>query len=173
MERKIPETITEEELIQILKATTNTNHKLAYMLGFYQAMRVSETVHLQLDHIDKGAHIIKIKQAKGNKDRNITIVKPLLLKPNAVVVALGKLPITVGIRALQKAFKTKSKNILHRELHFHCLRHSGATWLLNKKKWNIRAVQQFLGHSKIQTTEIYTHVSAADQVDLEWGEGNE
>lgn len=168
--RKIPETITEEELIKILKATKRNNHKLAYLLGFYEAMRISEVVKLTSDNIDKDQHLIKIKQAKGNKDRHIPIIKPLLINDKTVLNSLKHLPVNCGVRALEIAFKRIAKDVLKKDLHFHTLRHSGATWLLNKKRWDIRQVQQHLGHSKIQTTEIYTHVNPQDLVNLEWGE---
>lgn len=167
--RKIPEIITEEELIKVVKATKKSHHKLAFLLGFYQAMRVSEVVKLLPEHIDKTSHLIKIKQSKGAKDRNIPIIKPLILQPQTILRSSKHLPIKCGIRALQIKFKHKCKDILKKELHFHTLRHSGATWLLNKKKWDIRQVQRFLGHSKLATTEIYTHVNPQDLVDLEWG----
>ncbi len=168
--RKIPEVISEEDLIRILQQTDTPHHKLAYTIAFYQSLRVSEVVSLRKEHIDKQAHIIHIKKAKGNKDRDIPIVKPLKINPNSYIYGLNKLPVGIGVRALQIAFKKKAKDVLNKDLHFHCLRHSGATWLLNKKKWDIRQVQKFLGHSKLQTTEIYTHVNPQDLVDLEWGE---
>ena len=167
--RKIPEVIQEEELVKILRAVKKPKKTLAYMLGFYQAMRVSEVIKLLPEQIDMSQHLIKIKQAKGNKDRNIVIVKPLLLRENEVKLALKYLPVPTTTRALQISFKLIAKKILNKDIHFHTLRHSGATWLLNKKKWDIRQVQRFLGHSKIQTTEIYTHVSPDDLIALEWG----
>ena|SRR3989344_2712363 len=170
MKRKIPDTITEEELIKIVQATKKDNHRLAFLLGFYQSMRLSEIVKLRPENIDKSQHLIMIKQAKGNKDRHIPIIKPLKLNEQTILRALSKLPVGCGDRALEIAFKNYAKKILSKDLHFHTLRHSGATWLLNKKKWDIRKVQQFLGHSKIQTTEIYTHVNPIDLVELEWGE---
>ena len=168
--RKIPETISEEELIKVLKATKKNNHKLAFMLGFYQAMRVSEVVKLKPENVDKKRHLIMIKQGKNSKDRNIPIIRPLKLKESTMLHSLSKLPVGIGVRALEIAFKSLSKEILDRDLHFHSLRHSGATWLLNKKRWDVRQVQQFLGHSKIQTTEIYCHVSPQALIDLEWGD---
>lgn len=166
--RKIPETISEEELVKIVSNTKRDNHKLAFLLGFYQCLRVSEVVKLQKEDIKKEQYLIQIKQAKGNKDRNIPIIKPIKLKDKTILYALNKLPVKCGERALQIAFKRKSKEVLGKDLHFHTLRHSGASWLLNKKKWDIRQVQRFLGHSKIQTTEIYTHVNPQDLVNLEW-----
>lgn len=170
-QRIIPTTISEEELIQIITSKgIKKHHKLAFLLGFYQCMRVSEVVNLQRDNIDVKSHVIHIKQAKGKKDRDITIIKPLKMKPQSIVYALNQLPVGCGVRALEIAFKNRSMSILNKDIHFHTLRHSGATWLLNKKRWDIRQVQKFLGHSKIQTTEIYTHVNASDLVELEWGD---
>lgn len=168
--RKIPDTIQEEELIQILNREKSKKKRLAYMLGFYQAMRLSEVINLTPERVNYNQHIIEIKEAKGKKDRHVPIIKPLKLREIEVKLALRHLPIGIGGRALQIAFKKKAKEVLNKDLHFHTLRHSGATWLLNKKKWDIRQVQRFLGHSKIQTTEIYTHVSPEDLIALEWGE---
>lgn len=170
MKRKIPETITEEELIRVLKQTKKNHHKLAILLGFYQAMRLGEVINLRTEHIDKSQHLIKIKQGKGDKDRNIPIIKPIKINERTVLNSLRYLPINRKRGSLQKHFKKIAKEVLNKDLHFHSLRHSGATWLLNKKKWDIRQVQRFLGHSKIQTTEIYTHVNPQDLVNLEWEE---
>jgi integrase len=170
MSRAIPETITEEELIKILEATQNKKDRAAYLICFYEALRVSEIVNLLPDNIKAAQYTIEIKQGKGNKDRHITIIKPLKMQENEIIKALKQIPIGKGVRALEISFKKKAKEVLNKDLHFHCLRHSGATWLLNKKRWDIRQVQQHLGHSKIATTEIYTHVSPSDLIALEWGE---
>lgn len=159
--RKIPEIIKEKELIEVIKKTKQKHHKLAFALGFYQAMRVSEIVNLRLDNIDKGQKLIKIKQAKGNKDRNIPIAPQ-------VMNGLKNLPIKCGVRALEIAFKNRCKEVLGKDLHFHTLRHSGASYYLNDKKWDMRSVQIFLGHSRITTTEIYTHVSPENLIQKMW-----
>jgi len=161
MVRKIPDIITEEEIVRILKATKKQHHRLAFALGFFQAMRISEIVNLKPENVDRGQKLIRIKQAKGGKDRNIPIA-PQVMK------GLKHLPIKIGTRALQIAFKKKGKEVLGKDLHFHLLRHSGATYYLNKRKWNIRQVQVFLGHSKLSSTEIYTHVNPTDLVDKMW-----
>ncbi len=170
MKRKIPDTINEKELVKILLATKNLNHRSAYTLGFYEALRISEIVKLLPENIKKSEHIIEIKQAKGNKDRNLPIIKPLELTTKSIFLAFDRLPLGIGVRALQIAFKKKAKEVLNKDLHFHCLRHSGASWLLNQKKWSLRQVQQFLGHSKLTTTEIYLHCSPQELIDLEWGD---
>lgn len=172
MKLKIPETITEDELAKIAKAARDDKDRAAYIISYYEALRVSEIVNLEQDNIKREQHLIQIKEAKGMKDRHIPIVKPLKLSEDAVLKALKQIPIGKGVRALQTSFKKKAKEVLNKDLHFHCLRHSGATWLLNKKKWDIRQVQQFLGHSKLATTEIYTHVTPSDLIALEWGESD-
>lgn len=164
MRRKIPETLTEEEFLQVIKATKKLHHKVAFSLGFYQGMRISEIVKLKVEDIDKGQKIIRIKQGKGGKDRNIPILKEMWK-------GLKHIPVSCGVRALQIAFKNAVKKAkVNKDLHFHCLRHSCGTWLLNVKGWDTRLVQQFLGHAKLDTTQIYTHVTPKDLVDKVWGE---
>ena len=161
--RKIPDTITEEELLKLIKAITKPKKKLAYMLGFYQCMRISEVINLKPENIDMQRKIIMIKEAKGKKDRNIPIAPEISR-------GLRHLPIGVKIRALQHSFKKLGKEILEKDLHFHTLRHSGATHYLNVKKWNLRVVQQFLGHSDLSTTQIYTHITPEEMMKEMWKE---
>jgi integrase len=165
--RKLPDILTEQEIHTLLNATCKQHHRLAFALGFYQAMRVSEIVNLKPDNIDYSQRLIRIIQGKGGVDRNIPIA-PQVLK------GLKHLPIGCGVRALEIAFKgaVKRANIT-KDLHFHSLRHSGASHYLNVKKWDLRSVQVFLGHARIQTTTIYTHVNPQDLVSRMWDEQNQ
>lgn len=162
MKQTLPTIITEEELIKILKATKKQHHKLAFALGFYECMRISEVVKLQPEDVDKNLKLLHLIQAKGHKDRNIPIAKE-------VWNGLKHLPIKCGIRALQIAFKNQCKKVLNKpELHFHTLRHSGITHYLVKKKWSSLEVQRMAGHSRITTTQIYTHINPEDLVNRMW-----
>jgi len=206
MSRKIPETITEEELYKLIKDTKKKSHRLAYLLAFYQCLRISEIVgltkqislcckadilkikvkgknmiyrcnqcreeltqkdmrrhkteyqipKLTMENIDLKENLMMIK-GKGEKDRNIPIAPEIRRYLNS-----GVLPIKIGVRSLEIAFKGLGKRVLAKDLHFHCLRHSGLTHYHNAKKWPIRFVQQFAGHSDISTTQIYTHVNPQD-----------
>ena len=147
MPRKLPKIITEEEFVLGIKKVSKPKIKLAFMLGFYQAMRVSEVVNLKPDNADIKTGYIHIIDSKFGKDRDIPIMKP-------VEFGLRHLPVGVGIRALQKQIKKYWP-----ELHFHSLRHSGATFYLNEKGRNIRQIQQLLGHVKAETTSIYLHIN--------------
>lgn len=162
MKLNLPEVITEEDIIKILNATKDPQDKLAYSLGFYEAMRISEIVNLKPENINLQQKLIMIKQAKGSKDRNIPIAPE-------VIKGLKYLPIGKKVRALQTSLKIKFKEVLGRtDLHFHSLRHSGITHYLTKKKWNSLEVQRLAGHSKISTTEIYTHISPQNLIDRMW-----
>lgn len=217
---KLPETLSEKEIIQLIKVTKKESHKLAFSLGFYQGMRISEIVGarkrlslchkkefirtivkennqtksiylcsechrewlynqskfsdkdwqippLGLDNLDFGQKLIRIKQGKGSKDRNIPIMPEIF----TLLSRKKKLfPIESSIRGLQLSFKRSLELAELKKYHsFHTLRHSCGTWLLNVKKWDIRLVQQFLGHSRLDTTMIYTHVSATDLLKEAWG----
>ncbi len=160
--RKLPETIGEEDLKKILEVTKQQKHRLAFALGFYQAMRVSEVVKLKPEDIDKSQRLIRIIDSKFGKSRNIPIAPQ-------VIKGLKNLPMKCKTtRALQIAFNKASKEALGRRLNFHLLRHSGLTYYLTKKKWDLRSLQVFAGHSRISTTEIYTHVSPTDLLERMW-----
>ena len=157
----LPKTITEDEFIILMKNIRAQHHKLAFALGFYETMRVSEVIGLTPDDVDYTRRLIHIRQAKGGKDRMVPIA-PEVMK------GLKHLPIRITDRALNYALKSYSQKILKRDIHFHTLRHSGATHYLVKKKWDIRMVQMLLGHSRIDTTMIYTHVTPENLIEKMW-----
>lgn len=161
MSRKIPDTISEKEFISIIRKTYNKHHRIAFILGFYGAMRVSEIVNLTQENIDRGQKLIRIKEGKGAKDRNIPI-------PPQASGGLKYIPVGCGVRALQIAFNKKSEEVLGNKLKFHLLRHSGASYYINDKGWSTREVQVLLGHSRISTTEIYTHVKPENLISKMW-----
>lgn len=116
MTLKLPDIITEEELIKVLKKTEHAHHRASFVIAFYQCMRVSEVVALEQKNIDKKLKLLYIKQAKGHKDRHIPIA-PEVMK------YLKYIPIKCGVRALQYAWTKKTKEVLGSSRNFHILRH--------------------------------------------------
>lgn len=153
--RRLPTVINYEEFNRILKATSYKHHRLAFKLGFLCCLRISEVVKLQQGDVDRSRGMLFIRQAKGSKDRYVPIAPPL-------VKDLSALPIKCGVRALQLAIKKKAKEAgVLKDIHFHTLRHSGATHYLNHGM-DLRRIQRLLGHSRLDTTGIYTHVNPED-----------
>jgi len=152
MVKKLPKTISEKEFKLIIKEVKDKKLKLAFMLGFYQCMRVSEITKLKPIDVDLDGNLLHILDAKGGKDRNIPIMPP-------VKRGLKHLPIGLSDRTLQRQIKSWALKVISKDIHFHTLRHSGATFYLNDKKRDIRHIQVLLGHSRLSTTQIYTHVS--------------
>lgn len=150
--RKLPETITEEEVKEMIKGAKKNKLKTAIVLGFYQGLRVSEVINLTKSDVDMQRGFLHIKQGKGKKDRDIPIMKP-------AIFYFRFLPLDVTRQALHKAIKKLGKEVLKKELHFHTLRHGGASFYLNEKRIDIRFIQEFLGHSRLSTTQIYLHVN--------------
>jgi len=154
--KRIPVFLSEEEFFKILNSTNNKRHKLAFSLGFFAGLRVSEVANLKPENIDFNLNWIHIKRGKGDKDRNVPLPKHLKTKLKKL------LPLGCGVRALQIAFKKAlKKSGVNKDAHFHTLRHSCATTLLQKGH-SLVDVQRILGHSRIDTTGIYLHVNPTD-----------
>ena len=129
-------------------------------------LRVSEVVHLTLSDIDSDRKQIRIKQAKGKKDRySIVSEKVLGLLREYVKAYQPKSYLFEGqsggkySASSMQALMRKPRKIggITKKATPHTLRHSFATHLLDNGT-DIRIIQQVLGHKHIATTQIYTHV---------------
>jgi site-specific recombinase XerD len=165
--RKLPETLTKEEIRQIFAAITNVKHKL--MLGFMYSsgLRVSELTNCQVKDLDFKSRLLRVCQAKGAKDRTTILSEKLCpvlekyLKNKGAKDYIfesergGKLT----ERTVQQVFSDAlSKSGIKRPATCHSLRHSFATHLLEAGT-SIRYIQELLGHAKLETTQIYTKVA--------------
>lgn len=155
-EKKLPIAITKDEYEELVKKTNSPKHKLAFYLGFYSGLRVSEVVKLESRDIDLKEGKIFIRQGKGSKDRIAPLPKGFLKKYQDI------LPLGLGKRALQKAFKVSAKasGLLDRKptAHFHSLRHGFATRYL-EQGGNIQSLKVLMGHTNISTTDIYNQLN--------------
>ena len=174
-EKKLPVVLTMEECLQVFKVVDNPKHKLLLLIGYGAGLRVSEIVSLRWSDILFEEHKIHVKNAKGKKDR-------MVMLPYSIVTSLqlyrtlynGKHYVFEGQFAgepystgsVQQVMRNAIKlSGLEKKASVHTLRHSFATHLLENGT-DIRYIQQFLGHSSIKTTTVYTHLTktAVDKI---------
>ena len=166
-EEKLPIVLSEKDILNIFKNTTNIKHKSILMTIYSGGLRISELLNLKLNDIDFERRVITIMGAKGKKDRIVMLSEKLipLLKqylfkyqpkkflfenPNG-----GRYSAT-SIRSFYKRSLIKAG--IQKKVTIHTLRHSFATHLLEHGT-DIRYIQELLGHKKLETTQIYTHIT--------------
>jgi integrase/recombinase XerD len=166
-EKKLPEVLSEEEVLILLKKTENIKHKCILMTIYSGGLRLSELVALKVSDIDSKRMKIFIKGAKGNKDR-YTILSKELLKWLREYYKLEKPEkwLFEGVTGGQYSMRSV-QNIMHeavlragikKQATVHTLRHSFATHMLENGV-DLRYIQNLLGHNSSKTTEIYTHIT--------------
>lgn len=163
-EKTLPQIIDKEHLLKSIEGIRNLKHKAIIMLAYSTGMRVSEVINLKIKEIDSKRMIIFVHQAKGRKDRIVPLSEKVLhvlrkyfraCKPKEYLFNGQK-----SLKYSQNSCNQIVKKYLGSNYHFHQLRHSNATSLLEKGT-DLRIIQKLLGHSSSKTTEIYTHVSSA------------
>lgn len=147
-------------------------------LLFATGMRISELCTLRPENIDFANNTILI-YGKGSKERILQIGNPDVLAALALYKETFQKDIKICgyffVNRLQHHLSDQSvryminhyANLAGIEQHItpHMFRHSFATLLLEQNV-DIRYIQKILGHSSINTTEIYTHVSNVKQKDI-------
>lgn len=170
----LPSVLSQQEIIDLLRSTTNLKHRATLALLYSAGMRISEIIQLELHQIDIDRRQINIKQAKGRKDRNVMLAEsfiPLLAnyvatyRPKKYFIegVDGSLYSPTSIRAFLK--KSCQRAGIRKRVTPHTLRHSYATHLIENGV-GLRHVQELLGHSKPETTMIYTHVAQKDLLSI-------
>lgn len=156
--KKLPVFISEKDLLDIMKVSEHKHHKLAYMIGFYSGLRISEIINVEPRDINFEQGTIFVREGKGGKD-GIARLPPMFRKEMLELLPLKKL---IKVRALQKAFTKacEESGVKERkpEIHFHSLRHGFCTHAV-EKGIDITRVQVLARHENIATTNIYTHLN--------------
>lgn len=166
-DKKLPEVLTKEEVKRILDAINNVKHKLLLGFMYSSGLRVSEVVNARVGDLNFSGKILTVRQGKGNKDR-ITILSEKIAgvlekyvknKDSNSFVFESERGGKLTERTAQKVFSNALlASGIKRDVSCHSLRHSFATHLLEAGT-DIRYIQELLGHAKLATTQIYTHVA--------------
>lgn len=169
--KKLPVVLSRKEIKDLLDNTENLKHRLLIELLYSTGLRLSECINLKYSDLDLNDGIGWVRMGKGAKDR-IFIVSELFKNDLLAYVentgSDGKGYIfsvngrKMSPRAVQHAIKVSAERAgIEKDVHVHTLRHSFATHLLENGV-DIRKIQKLLGHSNLQTTQIYTQVSSEE-----------
>lgn len=149
-------------------------------LGLFSGLRVEEMTKLRVSdlHIKDEESSLTVCKGKGDKSRTVYLKKAfknecfLYLKwkqrkgqdiSPEVYLLTGPKDRQLTTRALQKAFKRRLKKAgLESHYSIHCLRHTFGSHLYKASKYNLRLVQEQLGHSSIRTTQVYANLMDND-----------
>ncbi len=179
-QKTLPDVLTLDEVRQIIDAV-RTPHNKTYLWTVYSlGLRLQEGLHLQPGDIDGQRMLVHVHRGKGAKDRYVPLpAKTLTMlreywkthrNPIWLFPATGR-DGKQGATATRPMAKASVQGALRRvvlqlklrkSIHLHTLRHSYATHLLEAGV-NLRLIQQYLGHSSLQTTMVYLHLTSQGQ----------
>lgn len=179
--KTLPTVLSQDEVYRILAQVQHPTYRTCLTAIYACGLRLGEAVQLQVKDIDSQRMWLHLRQGKGNKDRYVPLPAALLptlrrfwtthrhptwLFPGRP--AKGQSPLTATQprcdSGVQRAFKLAlAESGLAKKATVHTLRHSWATHLL-EAGINLRHIQQWLGHSSLQTTTQYTHLTQTAEV---------
>lgn len=175
-EHRLPVYCSKEEISCLMASFDDSQpeqlmHHALLELIYACGLRVSEAVSLTLNRVDLSSGKLRVL-GKGNKERIVPIptasipllqkylsaVRPLFLKRKSSLFFLNRLGRRVTTQSVEQLLQKKCAELnFDKHITPHKLRHSYATHMLQGGA-DLRSIQEMLGHSDIQTTEIYTHV---------------
>jgi integrase/recombinase XerD len=190
VKKRLPRTLTGENIERLLAAPGNSTHPKALRdralleLLYATGMRVSELVALSLDDLNLVTNEVRVRNDRGNKDRIIPIhdramralrdyldrSRPSLLKDGGEQRALflnhrGQNLTRQGMWLIIKEYAEQAA--IPFEVTPHTLRHSFAAHMLEQQKATLQKVQEFLGHASVSTTQIYSQLNSNSNADAE------
>jgi site-specific recombinase XerD len=164
----MPVVLSPDEVARFLEAAPGIKYKAALSVAYGAGLRVSEVVSLKVSDIDSKRMMLRVEQGKGRKDR-YAMLSPVLLellrdwyriaRPQGWLFP-GQNPVNpMTTRQLTRACQAAAQMAeLTKRVTPHTLRHSFATHLL-EQNIDVRVIQVLLGHSKLETTALYTRVA--------------
>lgn len=194
MTQKVPTHLDIDEVRVLLEAPNNETllgrrDRAILELFYASGLRLSELASLDLEDINFGSRLLRVT-GKGGKERIIPFNRiaagvvdryladrKILMRKGETMKQLGRQtsgdPLFVNYRGGRLSTRSVDRLIrryvkqtgLRLGISAHALRHSFATHLLERGA-DLRAIQELLGHSRVSTTQRYTHVNAAQLTEL-------
>ncbi len=169
-QKRLPEILSVQEVHRLLCGVSNLKHRTILLTVYASGLRVSEVVKLKPSDILSDRMQIRVEQAKGRKDR-YTKLTPIELtelktyyrtyRPGNLWLFRGQDPnnhITAHAAWLIYNQARNRAGITHGR-GIHTLRHCFATHMLEAGE-DLDTIRHWLGHSSIETTSVYLHVSS-------------
>jgi integrase/recombinase XerD len=159
------------------KTATGYRDRAIIEVFYSTGIRRNELINLELADVDYHEGFVRVNSGKGSKDRVVPIgkiackyvenyvkaVRPMLVKnptDNHLFLTMNGTKISENrVWQLIKIYSKKTK--IKKNITTHTFRHTCATLML-KNKANIRHIQELLGHSSLESTQVYTRVSITD-----------
>lgn len=178
----LPEVITIKQVHQIIDACTSQRMAVFFWTVYSLGLRLDEALHLQIGDVDSQRMMVHVHRGKGAKDRYLPLPgstlrqlrehwkthrNPALLFPaegrNHSGMATATTP--MAPTTPQDAIKliTNAMNF-GKKVSTHTLRHSYATHLFEAGV-SLKTIQKYLGHSSLQTTLVYIHITETAEAD--------
>jgi site-specific recombinase XerD len=178
----LPEVITQSQILEMIDAAKTFRMKCFIWVTYTLGLRIGEAVNLQVGDIDSQRMMVHVHRGKGAKDRYIPLPESTLHVLRALWVTHGnptflfpaegrnhqdgstsKSPMSIS--TVQGAIKQITKQLnFGKKVTTHTLRHSYATHLLEAGV-SLKAIQKYLGHSGLQTTMMYLHLTETAEAD--------
>ena len=168
-DKKLPEVLSKEEVKKMIDGADNEKSRLIISMLYSSGLRVSELVNLKVEDINFGEKTGWVRKGKGSKDRLFAISEGLSTElkeylgtklENKYLFSKDKPLTTRNIQKIIKGIRVRAG--VNKKVTPHTLRHSYATHLLEQGT-DIRMIQVLLGHSSLNTTQLYAHISS-DQI---------
>lgn len=180
--KSLPEVITIEQAHRIIDACTTDRMKVFFWTVYSLGVRLDEACNLHVGDIDADRRLVHIHRGKGVKDRYIplpTSTLHLLRKhwvthrhPRFLFPADGRKHKGMSTAKTPMAPTTPQSAIKRitnamnfgKKVSTHTLRHSYATHLFEAGV-SLKTIQKYLGHSSLQTTLLYLHITETKEAD--------
>jgi len=164
--KNITDYLTKDEVDQLLESALACNQRdyLILRVLWRTGVRVSELLNIRPQDVEFNNHVINITKAKGGKQRRVLLDSQTVNMLSDYIVAqkLREDQPIFGVQRVQ-VFRIVRKygNMLAIDIHPHTLRHSYAIHLV-RSGMDLRRVQLLLGHSNLNTTQIYLQFKDED-----------
>jgi site-specific recombinase XerD len=158
-----------EEISKLMEVISNVKHRTVVMLLYSTGMRVNEIARVKITDVDSKDMRIKVVQGKGSKDRYTLMSQQVLEELRAYYLVCrpkeylfnGRVkgqPLSVRMIQHMVQGALASAGMSKKSYTVHTIRHSFATHLVDNGV-DLHTVKELLGHSNLQTTMRYMHLT--------------